>query len=135
MYTPFTYISSFAIAYNISDDLAFYLISILNAASVFGRIIPGIMADILGVFNVVTGFTIILTIFVAVMWTLSASQGIILAVTVFIGFFSGAFISLFIACVARISSLENFGARLIILKRIILMIDSDLSLRLRPLRA
>ena len=93
------------------------------------------MADILGVFNVVTGFTIVLTIFVAVMWTLSTSQGIILAVTVFIGFFSGAFISLFIACVARISSLENFGARLTILKMIIVMIDSDLSLRLRPLRA
>src|SRR5271155_1679158 len=104
--------TSYALSYGFSDDLAFYLISMLNAASVFGRIVTGIMADRLGVFNVMTMFTMISATFILGMWTVSTSHAAIISVTVLIGFCSGGFISLFIACVAKISPMDKFGSRL-----------------------
>ncbi len=40
-----TYISVSAAAYGISPDVAFYLVSIVNASSGFGRIVAGICVD------------------------------------------------------------------------------------------
>lgn len=42
MYLPLYYISVFAIAHGMSPRLAFYLIPILNAGSIFGRILPNV---------------------------------------------------------------------------------------------
>lgn len=42
LYAPFFYVQSFAITTGIADpNLAFYFLSIINASSTFGRIIPG----------------------------------------------------------------------------------------------
>jgi hypothetical protein len=41
LYGPIFYLASYAVSNNImSEDLAFYLLPVLNAASIFGRIIP-----------------------------------------------------------------------------------------------
>lgn len=42
-------IQSYAIAKNLTNEnLAFYLLAILNAASTFGRVIPNLIADRIG---------------------------------------------------------------------------------------
>ena len=78
----------------------------------FGRIVTGIMADRLGVFNIMTIFTVLSGIFILGMWIVATSHAAIISVTILIGFFSGGYISVFIACVAKISPMEKFGSRL-----------------------
>lgn len=51
LFAPFFYVSSYAVAKGVSPSMSFYLISILNAASLFGRVLPGILADRWGHFN------------------------------------------------------------------------------------
>jgi MCP family monocarboxylic acid transporter-like MFS transporter 10 len=50
LYTPFVYISEFTATYNIPASN--YWLSVMNAASIFGRVIPGLMADRFGRMNV-----------------------------------------------------------------------------------
>lgn len=51
LFAPFFYVSSYAVAKGVSPSMSFYLISILNAASLFGRVLPGVLADRWGHFN------------------------------------------------------------------------------------
>ena len=77
-----------------SIHLQGYLIPILNAASVFGRILPGIVADRFGRMNT----TIVMTMFTAIidlaLWLPAKSNVPIITFTAFYGFGSGAFVSL-----------------------------------------
>lgn len=43
-----TYISVSAVAIGVSKDFSFYMIAIANAASTFGRVISGLLADKIG---------------------------------------------------------------------------------------
>ncbi|KAL1955985.1 hypothetical protein VTO42DRAFT_7885 [Malbranchea cinnamomea] len=51
MFTPFFYVTSYAKSLGHSVSVSFYLVSIVNAASFFGRILPGMMADRFGHYN------------------------------------------------------------------------------------
>lgn len=52
LYAPFFYVQSYAIETKLaSPDLAFYLLSVINAASTFGRVIPGFVGDKIGPMN------------------------------------------------------------------------------------
>lgn len=52
MFTPLFYMSVYAVSRGMSPTLAGYLLAVLNTASTFGRIIPGILADKYGRLNV-----------------------------------------------------------------------------------
>ncbi|KAK9387650.1 Aspyridones efflux protein [Lipomyces mesembrius] len=93
-YIPFYYIQSFASATNIFDqNTAVYLLSILNAASVFGRVLPNFLADKLGPINIMFPFTIF-TMVMAFVWATVRNRGGCIVFAIFYGFFSGAFVSL-----------------------------------------
>jgi MFS family permease len=51
LFIPFFYISSYSTAQGVDPQLSFYLISMINGASLLGRIIPGHLADSYGHFN------------------------------------------------------------------------------------
>lgn len=51
MFSPFFYATSYAVHKGFSESLSFYTVSIINGASFFGRILPGILADKYGKFN------------------------------------------------------------------------------------
>lgn len=72
--------------------MAFYLISILNAASLFGRVLPGFVADKYGHFNVcaLALFTSALTAFC---WTAVHSLGGLIIFSMAYGFTSGVGLS------------------------------------------
>jgi hypothetical protein len=60
LYIPMFYVQSFAIEEGItSENLAFYMLSIINAASVFGRLVPNFIADTVGPLNCPTGFLLV----------------------------------------------------------------------------
>jgi MFS family permease len=93
------------------ENLAFYLISIINASSVVGRILPGFIADKAGAFNVQVIFSFAMAIAILAYWTPSTNEAAIITFALFYGFVSGAFISLFTVCVAMISPIKKIGAR------------------------
>ena len=94
-----------------STDLATYLLPILNAASIFGRIIPGIIADRFGRFNVMIVTTAFSAIMVLALWLPSSGNAPIIVFCALYGFSTGAFVSLGPALIAQISPIKEIGVR------------------------
>jgi len=93
MFIPFYYISSYGFEQGIvSKDTSFYLLTILNAASIFGRIVPNFFADIIGPLNMMAPFSLCCAI-VAYSWTSITSLGQIVVFCMAYGFLSGTFVS------------------------------------------
>lgn len=94
LYIPFFYMPLYAAErVHTSENLGFYLLAILNASSIFGRIIPNILADCLGAMNVLTPFTFIAAVLAFAWIGISNLPGIIIFCILY-GFFSGAIVSL-----------------------------------------
>src|ERR1700712_1152253 len=94
-----------------SANLAVYLLPILNAASIFGRILPGILADRVGRFNVMIVTTAFSSIIVLALWLPSRGNAPIIVFCVLYGFSSGAFVSMGPALIAQISPIREIGVR------------------------
>ncbi|KAF6530444.1 hypothetical protein HZS61_001756 [Fusarium oxysporum f. sp. conglutinans] len=45
LYVPIFYLEAFAQSYHFSPDISYYSLSILNGASLFGRLIPNLLGD------------------------------------------------------------------------------------------
>lgn len=109
---PLAYLTSYAQSHNMQEGLAYQVVSILNAASILGRIIPGYFADRYGRFNVMIITTFGCTIFTLALWLSAGSNtAAIVAYAILFGLWSGSAISLAPVCVAQISTTEDFGKR------------------------
>lgn len=59
LYVPFFYLQLYSLHYKVvSQDLGAYLVTLLNAGSVFGRILPNFAADHLGSMNMLAAMTL-----------------------------------------------------------------------------
>jgi MFS family permease len=76
-----------------SENLAFYMLSILNASSIFGRIIPNFIADKIGPLNVIFPGTLA-TCVLGFGWVGIHSTGGLVIFCILYGFFSGSFVSI-----------------------------------------
>jgi MFS family permease len=92
MWTPVFYIPIYATSRGMSALLSSYLLSIINGASTFGRIIPGILADKLGKQNMFAFSGIATGVMVFCINVPTTNAGIIVY-SVFFGFVSGTVIS------------------------------------------
>ncbi|KAI1623539.1 major facilitator superfamily domain-containing protein [Exophiala viscosa] len=92
MFTPLFYIPSYAVSRGINSTLASYLLAILNGASTFGRIIPGILSDKVGKLNMLSIGSIITGVVIFCMTKAESVAGLVLY-SIAIGFFSGTLIS------------------------------------------
>ncbi|CAL8584491.1 hypothetical protein XPA_010084 [Xanthoria parietina] len=110
LFVPLSFLSSYALANGVNTTFSYQLLAILNAGSVFGRAVPGYVADRLGRFN---------TMIATVALCLVSSLGIWLNVggnvaglcvfAVLFGFASGSNISLTPVCVGQLCEPEVFG--------------------------
>lgn len=91
-FTPLFYLPSLAVARGVSPTLAGYLLAILNAASTFGRIIPGMLADKYGRINMLIAGGFGTGILIFCMDSIHNTAGLIVFAIVF-GFVSGTIIS------------------------------------------
>jgi MFS family permease len=88
MLTPLFFVTSYAVEKGFSQNLSFYSISIANGGSIFGRILPGFVADRYGKFN----SCIIMTLFsgvIALCWTTATSVAGLVVFSAAYGFASG----------------------------------------------
>ncbi|KAB5583438.1 major facilitator superfamily transporter [Coniochaeta sp. 2T2.1] len=111
LFIPIDYLQIQGLQAGMKPQLAQYLIAILNAGSLFGRLAAGAMADKIGKYNIFTTATCTAGIFTLALWIPAHSDGSIIAYAVIYGFFSGAYVSLIGALVAQISPLQEIGYR------------------------
>jgi MFS family permease len=94
LYIPIFYIIVYAQRHaNVESDMSFYLLSILNGASVFGRILPGILADKFGAMNTLCVVTVLAGAF-AYAWIAIDNLAGLIVFGIIYGFLSGAVVSL-----------------------------------------
>lgn len=93
-FAPFFYVSDYALSLGVSESFSVYLIAILNAASSFGRILPGLVADRIGHFNIVT-ISMFLSAIVCFCWTAVNNTAGLIVWSLAYGFVSGVSSSLF----------------------------------------
>lgn len=92
MFVPLFLIPTFAIIKGMDATLASYLVAVVNGASIFGRIIPGMMADKYGRINIliIAGMSTAICCFC---WPKADSTAGIIAFSTVFGFCSGAIVS------------------------------------------
>lgn len=109
MWTPVFYIPTYAVSRGMDTVLAAYLLAIINGASTFGRIIPGILADKFGRLNMLAFAGISTGIMVFCINEPKTNAAIIVYV-VFFGFTSGTVISAASAAISLCTEdPRNFG--------------------------
>ncbi|KAE8380005.1 major facilitator superfamily domain-containing protein [Aspergillus bertholletiae] len=111
LFLPFAFIPTQAERYGMSPYLASYLIPILNAASILGRLVPPYLADLFGRFNLMALTSLFSVIIVLGLWLPSRSNAPAIVFTSLYGFSSGAAVSLAPALVAQISDMREIGVR------------------------
>ncbi|RMZ72255.1 monocarboxylate permease [Pyrenophora seminiperda CCB06] len=112
IFIPINFIEVQAMANGMSDHLASYLLAVLNAASIFGRVIPGALADKVGKYNLQAFMGFVSAILVLTLGVTGSSNVASIAFAGFYGFSSGAWVSLLPAQIASISKVEQIGTRI-----------------------
>ncbi|KAM5538087.1 hypothetical protein V8D89_008284 [Ganoderma adspersum] len=111
IYTVLTYIDVSAVSMGISENLAFYLLSIANACSAVGRISGGLLVDRLGPLNVMAPATFLAGIMTYI-WPFATSTGGNIAVAVVYGLSSGVYVSMLSAPLVHMGRTEDVGVRI-----------------------
>ncbi|KAH7075320.1 major facilitator superfamily domain-containing protein [Paraphoma chrysanthemicola] len=113
MFIPINYFVVEATSSGMSPDLAHYLVAIFNAASLFGRLLTGFLADRIGKYNVFSLAAFATGTSTLALWLPSGknTDAAHVAYSILYGFFSGAYVSLIAGLVAQISPMKEIGFR------------------------
>lgn len=102
MLSPMYFVGSFAKTIGMSDHLAFYLLAMLNAASIPGRTLTGVLADRWGRLNILILSILGAAIVQLVMWTTITTNAELILFVLLYGFVFGGLISLMPAVSAQV---------------------------------
>ena len=109
---PPSFITTYAIAHKVEPNYSYQLLAILNAASVIGRGVPGLIADRWGRFNVMILSSLGCTLLILALWMFAGDSVIaITAFSILFGIFSGTAYSLTPVCVSQLCRTEDYGTR------------------------
>ncbi|KAH8809277.1 MFS transporter, MCP family, solute carrier family 16, member 10, partial [Xylogone sp. PMI_703] len=106
LFTPFFYLPTYSTAHGIDQDLAFYTLSILNAGSLVGRLISGVIAPKIGRFNILTVSSAASGILI-LCWLRIHSEAGIIVFAILSGFTSGFVIAQFPTTLAAVAENPN----------------------------
>jgi len=111
LYVPYFYAQTYAENQGYSDNISFYIVAIMNAASLFGRLLPGMMADKFGVLNTMA-VSSTLGASVLLCWLSVSGPAGLVVWGAFYGLLSGTFMALSPTCIARVTSdMTKYGGR------------------------
>ncbi|EJF59097.1 MFS general substrate transporter [Dichomitus squalens LYAD-421 SS1] len=119
LFTPFCYLVSYASDHGVPSGTAFYVLAVLNAASVLGRVAPAHFADAFGRFTLLVPCAFLAGLSTVLLWPAADSLFALVAYAAFYGVFSGAFNALIVPCIAQISDIREIGMRIGLLYSII----------------
>ncbi|KAI1123181.1 major facilitator superfamily domain-containing protein [Nemania abortiva] len=112
LFLPFNYLILQAQDAGADPTLVPYILPILNALSIPGRILPGFFGDRLGRYNTMIFISALSGIITLALWIPgSKSTAAIIVYGGIFGFSSGGIISLLPACMAQISDIREIGTR------------------------
>ncbi|KXN86183.1 Riboflavin transporter MCH5 [Leucoagaricus sp. SymC.cos] len=89
LYFPFFYLQLYSILHGVDPNTAFYTITMLNAGSIPGRILPAILADYIGPYNAAVPCIVGLAVLSFALFGIHTAAGIIVFALLY-GFTSGA---------------------------------------------
>ncbi|KZT03786.1 MFS general substrate transporter [Laetiporus sulphureus 93-53] len=89
LFFPYFYLQVWVTEHGLSSTLSFYTIPILNAGTIFGRIIPNFIADYVGVFNMFCPMALVSAALIFAMFGVM-SPGAVIVFTILYGFFTGS---------------------------------------------
>lgn len=105
-----TYLTSYAIAFDVSDSSAYLLITLVNVCGIPARLVLGIIADYYGRFNVMVASSILTTATIFGLWLpAKGSMNLLYAFSILFGVVTSANISLIGPTIGQITSAEKFG--------------------------
>lgn len=106
-----TYIDLSATTVGISPDFSFYLLSITNASSGFGRVACGVLADKFGALNVSAPLTLVCAI-ITYAWPFATTKGSLIAIGIIYGFCSGVYFTLLPVPLVAMGDMDDTGRRI-----------------------
>ncbi|KAH9915854.1 MFS monocarboxylate transporter [Fomitopsis serialis] len=113
LYTPYWYIELFGLSIGLSANLSFYMIAIMNAAGLIGRVVTGYLSDMYGRFNVTVPILVLGAISSMAIWTTSRGAAETVIFSVIFGFTSAAYSSISASATAQITpDPTQIGARI-----------------------
>ncbi|KAI0318435.1 MFS general substrate transporter [Amylostereum chailletii] len=102
-YFPLFYVQLYCILHGINSNVAFYMLTIMNASSTVGRVVPSWSSDHFGVFSNYVPACLISSVLLFAMLATTSIPGIVVF-SVLYGFASGAVITLLAPLVATLTS-------------------------------
>ncbi|KAI4868690.1 MFS general substrate transporter [Hypoxylon rubiginosum] len=110
IFTPLTYIVSYAAAHGQDPNDAYTLLALLNAGSFLGRFLPGFLADRWGRFNVITLTNALCVVTILALWLPAGdSRALLIAFAVLFGFASGSNLGLYPVCIGQLCGARDYG--------------------------
>ncbi|CAH0018587.1 unnamed protein product [Clonostachys rhizophaga] len=110
LFVPLTYIISYAQSHGNGGIESSILLASLNAGSVLGRFLPGLLADYVGRFNVIIGTLSLCVITLLGMWLPAGnSKSLLFAFCTLFGFASGSNLGLIPVCIGQFCDCRNYG--------------------------
>ncbi|XXG94123.1 hypothetical protein Hte_000375 [Hypoxylon texense] len=110
IFTPLSYIVSYAAAHGQDPTDAYTLLALLNAGSFLGRFLPGFLADRWGRFNVITLTNALCVVTILAFWLPAGdSRALLVAFAVLFGFASGSNLGLYPVCVGQLCGARDYG--------------------------
>ncbi|KAI9795931.1 MAG: hypothetical protein M1833_006579 [Piccolia ochrophora] len=111
-FIPFFYAQTYALNIGMDQNLAFYVLSIMNAAGMVGRLLPNALADKAGNLNVIIPCAFLSAV-TAFAWIAAKSSASMIVVSILYSFFSGGLMALPPAVIVTLSpSMNEVGTRI-----------------------
>ncbi|GAC93191.1 monocarboxylate transporter [Pseudozyma hubeiensis SY62] len=108
LYMPLTYMDVWSSSNNVPANG--YYLPILNAASSFGRVLPGFVADKVGRINTILPHLAVSGVLIFI-FPLCTNLGGLVVFSILYGFTSGCYVSLIPACSSQLGSTSTVGTR------------------------
>ncbi|KAK7205747.1 putative monocarboxylate permease [Myxozyma melibiosi] len=109
---PFNYMTTYARYRGVDDDMATYLVSILNGTSALTRVVNGFFSDRIGKYNVDTAGLVLAAVITLALWIPARGLVSLIIYAIVYGVASGTFIMVSPACCAQISEVTDIGTRI-----------------------
>ncbi|TDZ67832.1 MFS transporter asaE [Colletotrichum trifolii] len=111
LFLPYNFVILQARAQGMDSELVIYLLPIMHAVGIVGRVVPGLLADKIGRYNIMIIIATLTGIACLALWIPIKNDAGILVFTAAFGFLSSGLTSIGPTLVAQISDIREIGAR------------------------